>query len=192
MKYSFHILIPFLTIILQLSAQFNSKLIIGRLASRNSIPHSMLLLGASELNYFARTTQKTQPVYCYQGVFRAPFHSSGSNSIVACKFVAAGMCLLSRCLAMSIISEYAIPAFGRHVTISTESVIRSQCLPRVSCPELLDTFQIKSCLDFIQETMFSGRPSVLKPTAELHRVTVSLLVYLSLILTLLHMGSNAL
>jgi hypothetical protein len=32
-------------------------------------------------------------------------------------FVAAGMCLPSRCLAMNIYSDFTIPAFGRHVTI---------------------------------------------------------------------------
>jgi hypothetical protein len=37
--------------------------------------------------------------------------------LVACVFVAAGMCLPSRCLAMSIYFEFAIPALGRHITI---------------------------------------------------------------------------
>jgi hypothetical protein len=38
-------------------------------------------------------------------------------AIVACVFVAAGMCLPSRCLAMNVYSDFTIPAFGRHVTI---------------------------------------------------------------------------
>jgi hypothetical protein len=66
-------------------------------------------------NHFARTMQKTQTLYCWEGVFIAPLHSDISNSIVARIFVAAGICLPSRCLAMN----FAIPAFGRHVTILT-------------------------------------------------------------------------
>jgi hypothetical protein len=68
-------------------------------------------------NNFARTTQKTQPLYCWEGVFTAPLHSNGICSIVACVFVAAGMCLLSRCLVLNDYSDFTIPAFGRHVTI---------------------------------------------------------------------------
>jgi hypothetical protein len=37
--------------------------------------------------------------------------------IVACVFVAAGTCLTSRCLAMTVYSCSTIPAFRRHVTI---------------------------------------------------------------------------
>jgi hypothetical protein len=44
-------------------------------------------------------------------------HSNGSYSIVARLFVAAGMCLPSRCLGMSVYSDFTIPAFRRHVTI---------------------------------------------------------------------------
>jgi hypothetical protein len=46
----------------------------------------------------------------------SPLHSNGSYSIVACVFVAGGMCLPSSCLAMDI-SDFTILAFGRHVTI---------------------------------------------------------------------------
>jgi hypothetical protein len=68
-------------------------------------------------NNFARTTQKTQPLYCWKGVFTAPLHNNGSYSIVACAFVAAGMCLPSRCLAMNVCSDFTIPALRRHVTL---------------------------------------------------------------------------
>jgi hypothetical protein len=61
--------------------------------------------------------QKTQPIYCSEGVFTAPLHSNGSYSIVAFVFIAAGMCLPSRCLAMNVYFAFAILAFGRHVTI---------------------------------------------------------------------------
>jgi hypothetical protein len=50
----------------------------------NSIPLNVLY------NRFARTTKKTQPLYCWECV-----HCNGSYSIVACILVAAGMCLPS-------------------------------------------------------------------------------------------------
>jgi hypothetical protein len=67
---------------------------------------------------FTRTTQDTQPVYFWEGVFTTPLHINGSYSIVACVFVAAEMCLPSRCLAMNVTSNFAIPALGRRVTIA--------------------------------------------------------------------------
>jgi hypothetical protein len=70
-------------------------------------------------NYFARTTQKTQPLYCCEGVFTAPLHSNGSYSIVACVFVAAGTCLRSCCLEINVYSDFSIPAFGCHDIICT-------------------------------------------------------------------------
>jgi hypothetical protein len=66
----------------------------------------------------ARTTQKTQSVY-FWGVFTAPLHDNGSYAIFACVFIAAGMCLLSSCLAMDVAYDFIVPAFGRHVTICT-------------------------------------------------------------------------
>jgi hypothetical protein len=51
-------------------------------------------------------------------VFTAPLHINGSYSILACVFVAAGICLPSRCLTMNDYSDFNIPAFERHVTIS--------------------------------------------------------------------------
>jgi hypothetical protein len=67
-------------------------------------------------NHFAQTTQKTQPLYCWEGMFGVPLHSNGSYSIVACIFVAAGMCLPSIYLTMDV-SDFSIPALVRHVTI---------------------------------------------------------------------------
>jgi hypothetical protein len=42
-------------------------------------------------------------------VFTALLHSNESYSIVACVFIAAEMCLPSRCLAMKVNSDFAIP-----------------------------------------------------------------------------------
>jgi hypothetical protein len=39
--------------------------------------------------------------------------------------LAAGMCLQSRCLAMNVYSDFTIPAFGRHVTISIKPFLCS-------------------------------------------------------------------
>jgi hypothetical protein len=50
-------------------------------------------------------------------LFTAPLHSNGSYSSVVCVFDAVGMCLPSRCLAVNVYSDFAIPAFGHHVTI---------------------------------------------------------------------------
>jgi hypothetical protein len=56
-------------------------------------------------------------LYCCEGVFTALLHSNGSYSIVARVFIAVGMCLANRCLAMNVYSDFTIPAFGRHVTL---------------------------------------------------------------------------
>jgi hypothetical protein len=61
--------------------------------------------------------RKTQPLYCWEGVFTTPFYNNGSYSIVVCVFFAAKMCLPNRCLAMNVYSDFTTPAFGRHVTI---------------------------------------------------------------------------
>jgi hypothetical protein len=50
-------------------------------------------------------------------VFTAQLHRNGSYFTVACVFVAAGIGLPSRCLAMIACSHFTIPAFGRHVTV---------------------------------------------------------------------------
>jgi hypothetical protein len=43
--------------------------------------------------------------------------SDCSSSFVACVFISAGICLLSRCLEMNVYSGSAIPAFRHHVTV---------------------------------------------------------------------------
>jgi hypothetical protein len=53
----------------------------------------------------------------FEGAFTASLNSNRSYSIVACVFVAAEMCLPSRCVAMNVYSDFTIPVFGRHVTI---------------------------------------------------------------------------
>jgi hypothetical protein len=60
--------------------------------------------------------RKTQPLYCWEGMFTAPLPSNESFSIVACVFVVEGMSLPIQCLAMNIYSDFTIPAFGRHIT----------------------------------------------------------------------------
>jgi hypothetical protein len=108
----------FLAIILQLPTQFSSSApsFITRQAGVSKLD-SILLNWTLLYNHFVRTTQKTQPLYCWEGLFTAPLHSNGSYSIVASVFIAAGMCLPSCCLAMNVYSDFIIPAFGRHVTI---------------------------------------------------------------------------
>jgi hypothetical protein len=122
MKTSFHSLFPFLSLFC--SCHLNSILLLpssypGRLASRNSTQFyaAPASFGTLHYNQVARTTQKTQSLYCWERVFTARLHRNGSYSIVACVFVAAGMCLRSRCLAMNAHFDFASPAFGRHVTI---------------------------------------------------------------------------
>jgi hypothetical protein len=83
------------------------------MASRNSTLLNWTLI----YNDFSRTTQKIQPLYCWEGVFTEPLHRNGCYSIVACVFAAPGICLSSRCLAINVYSDFTIPAFGRHVTI---------------------------------------------------------------------------
>jgi hypothetical protein len=78
---------------------------------------SILLNWTLLYNYFARTTQRTQPVYCWEVIITASLHRNGSYLIVACIFFAAGICLPSPCLAMNVYSDFAIPAFGRHLTV---------------------------------------------------------------------------
>jgi hypothetical protein len=76
-----------------------------------------LALLSSTLLYkiFARTTQRTQPLYFLEDAFTAPLHING---IVAWVFVLEGMCLPSRCLAINVYSDFTIPAFARQVTVS--------------------------------------------------------------------------
>jgi hypothetical protein len=111
MKSFFHSLIPFLPLFCLCS---QANVLAGWRLETQPTPLNWTLL----YNHFARTTQKTQPPYCWEGVITVQLHSNGSYSIVACVFVAAGMCLPSRCLAMNVYSDFTIPAFGLHVTVS--------------------------------------------------------------------------
>jgi hypothetical protein len=132
MKSSFHSLIPFLPLLCK--CQFQRFDSVQFLCSQAHIPagwrletHLTLLNWTLLHNNFARTTQETQPLYRWEGVFTASQHSNGSYSIVACVFVAAGMCLVSRCPAMNIYTDFTIPAFG-HVSISfSDSTISLAC-----------------------------------------------------------------
>jgi hypothetical protein len=111
MKSSFHNLIPFLPLFCNCqfrrldSIQFlcsQAHTLAGwRFESRLTLLNWNLLY-----NNFARTTQKIQVLYCWEGMFKTPLHSSGTYSIVACLFVAKGKCLPSRCLAMTTWLQY--------------------------------------------------------------------------------------
>jgi hypothetical protein len=61
--------------------------------------------------------QKTEPLCCWEGVLTASLHNNESYSIVVCVFVAAGMCLPSRCVAMNVCYDFIILAFERHIAI---------------------------------------------------------------------------
>jgi hypothetical protein len=83
----------------------------GRLASRNPTRLRLLKMN-SFYEHFARTTQKTQPLYCWESIFIAPLQN-GSYSAATSVFVAAVICLPSRCLAKDVHSVFNIPAFER-------------------------------------------------------------------------------
>jgi hypothetical protein len=93
MKSSLHSLIPFLPLFC--NCQFRRLDSIQFLCSQAHIQAGwrletqLTLLSWTLLpNQFAQTMHKTQPLYCWEGVFTAPLHSNGSYSIVACVFVA--------------------------------------------------------------------------------------------------------
>jgi hypothetical protein len=91
----------------------------GRLASRNSTLHFIAPPQLnSSLQLLSRTTQKTQPLYCWEDVFAMPLQCNGSYSIVGWVFVAAGIYLQSPCLAMNVYSDFTVQAFGRNLTLS--------------------------------------------------------------------------
>jgi hypothetical protein len=126
MRSFFHRPIPFLPLFS--SCQFWRLDSIQFLCSQAHIPadwrletrlftRRLLLKWTLPYNNFTRTTQKTQSLYCWEGVFIEPLHSNGSYSIVAYVFVAVVICLSGRCLAVNVYSDFAISAFGRHVTI---------------------------------------------------------------------------
>jgi hypothetical protein len=130
LKSSFHSLISFLPIFC--NCQLNSVPLLpssypDKLASRNLTPFYSVTASFGALLYknFARITHRTQPLYCWEDVFTGPFNSNGSYSTVAWVFVAAGIRLPSRCLAMNVYSDFTIPAFGRYVTIKISACIRA-------------------------------------------------------------------
>jgi hypothetical protein len=89
----------------------------GRLASRNSTR-----LNSTQpffVNHYARTMQKTQYLCCWEVMFLAPLNSNGSYYIVACVFIATGICLPRRCLTMNVYSDFSIPAFERNIKYET-------------------------------------------------------------------------
>jgi hypothetical protein len=81
----------------------------------------LVMIMESGLVLFFITTlhgpRRKRRFYSWEGVFTSPLYSNRSYSIVTCVFVAAGMCLLSRCLTMDVYSDFTFPAFGHHVTI---------------------------------------------------------------------------
>jgi hypothetical protein len=126
MKCSLHGLIPFLPLFW--NCQFRRLDLVQFLCSQAHILagwrlETRLFTSLNGLNWtllynhLARPAYKTLPLYSWEGMFTASLHSSWSYSIVVCIFVATGMCLPIRCLAMNVYSDFAIPAFGRHITV---------------------------------------------------------------------------
>jgi hypothetical protein len=123
-KFSFHSLLPLLSLFCNCqfrrldSFQFLCSQVISRQVGVSKLDSIQLIF---LYNHIARTTRKTQPFYFWLGMFTAPLHSNESYSIVACVFVASGMCLPSRYLATNVYTDFAILAFGHHVTIHKSS-----------------------------------------------------------------------
>jgi hypothetical protein len=91
MMSSLHRLIPFLPFLL------------NHLQPPSPELDPILILAAWDPRYIisGRSYRKHRFLQCCEGVFTVQLHSNGSYSIVACVFIAAGVCLPSRCLAMS-------------------------------------------------------------------------------------------
>jgi hypothetical protein len=104
----------FLAIILQLRIQCNSsapKLISWQAGVPKLVSTRLDCYFSTEV-FFITTLhgpRRKRNHYCWEGVFTA--------SIIACVFVAAGMCLASCYVAVNLYSDFAISAFGRHVTL---------------------------------------------------------------------------
>jgi hypothetical protein len=122
MKSSFQSLIPFLPLFC--NCQFRRFSSIQFLCSQTHILagwrlQTRLIFQLSKL-FFITTLhgpRRNQGIYCWEGVFTALFHSSRSYSIVACVFVATGLCLQIRCLAVNGYSDFTFPTFVHHVTV---------------------------------------------------------------------------
>jgi hypothetical protein len=126
MKSSFHSLIPFFAIILQLPIPKT------RLSSIPLLPSSCPCRLASEISTRPDST-KLFFITTFHGPRRKHILSLVGKVcwqrccyIVACVFVAAGKCLPSRCLAMTVYTYFTIPDFGRHVTLWNISVGKLQ------------------------------------------------------------------
>jgi hypothetical protein len=156
MEFPFQSLIPFLTLFCD--CQFWRLDSIQLLCSQAHILagwriETQLFIERPQLNsslyHFAGTKQKTQPLYCWYGVFTAPLHSNGNYLIVACVFVVAGKCLPRSCLAMGVSSDFTIQAFGRHVTllnISGRKLNQGYIFLNPKDVQLMQFFQVFFCL----------------------------------------------
>jgi hypothetical protein len=107
MKASLHSLTPFLPFLLNHL----------RLPSPELDPTLILVAWDPRCIASRRTHRKHRFLYCCERVFTEPFNSNWSYSIGAWVFVTAEICLASSCLAMDVSFDFAIPAFGRRVTI---------------------------------------------------------------------------
>jgi hypothetical protein len=129
MKSSLHRLINFLPLFCNRQLNFSAPEFISWQAGDSELDPSLHGLNWTLLyNHSAWTTLKTQPLCCWEGVLTAPLHSNGRYSIVACVFVAVGMCLPSRCLVMNSYSDFTIPAFGCHVMLRIRDHVASSSL----------------------------------------------------------------
>jgi hypothetical protein len=130
MKSSFHGLIPFLPLFCncQLRRLYLIQFLCSQARGCVSKLDLVLLIWTLLYSHFARTTQKTETLCCLEGLFIAPLHGNGSYSIVACIFIAVGVYLPTRCLAMNVYSDFSISASGRHVTLMQRSVWGSKGL----------------------------------------------------------------
>jgi hypothetical protein len=124
MRSSLHCLIPFLSLFC--SCQLRRLDSIQFLCSQARIPTGWDLETRLDYNFtneflFLTTLHGPRRKHSLSIVGKACLQRrciAESYSIVACVFVAAGIYLPSRCLTMNVYSDFSIPAFGFHVTIS--------------------------------------------------------------------------
>jgi hypothetical protein len=136
MKPSFHSLIPFLPLFR--SCQFRRLDSVQFLCSHAHIPVGWRLETRVNwtlpCNHSERTTQKTQILYCWEGVF---------TPLLLAYSLPRGICVPSRCLAMNAYSDFAIPDFGRHVTVFYINHFRRVLIDGKAC------FWLKSKIHYI-------------------------------------------
>jgi hypothetical protein len=123
MKSSFHSLIPFLPLLCNF--QFRRLESIEFLCSQAQIQAGWCLETRLDYDFsneiFFITTLHGPPRKHTLSIFgkarlRSRCIATEISSVVACVFVAVGMSLPSRCLAMNVYSDLTIPAFGRNAT----------------------------------------------------------------------------